>query len=106
MKPICLFAAVALLTANAGLAFAQDAPAGNASGMGDMNGMGNMGGMAMRGHGRMAACRDDMQKFCAGKQGPDRRQCMQDNKDKFSDGCKAALAARHGGANAPAGSGQ
>jgi hypothetical protein len=45
------------------------------------------------GGGRLAACRDDAQKFCSDKTGPDRRQCMQDNKDKFSDACKAALAA-------------
>ncbi len=49
------------------------------------------------GGGRMAACRDDMQKFCADKTGPDRRQCMMDNKDKLSDACKAAMAARAAG---------
>ena len=46
------------------------------------------------GGGPMAACRDDMQKFCADKTGPDRRACMQDNHDKLSDACKQALAAR------------
>ena len=44
------------------------------------------------GNGRFAACRDDAQKFCADKRGPDRRQCMQDNRDKLSDACKAAMA--------------
>lgn len=44
------------------------------------------------GRGRFAACREDAQKFCADKRGPDRRQCMQDNRDKLSDACKAAMA--------------
>jgi hypothetical protein len=47
--------------------------------------------------GGMAACRDDMQKFCADKTGPDRRACMEENKDKLSDACKAARAARAAG---------
>ena len=47
--------------------------------------------------GRMMACRDDAQKFCSDKHGPDRRACMQANKDKLSDGCKAAMAARANG---------
>ena len=59
-------------------AFAQTPPAGG----------------AMSGAGPMAACRDDMQKFCAGKMGPDRRACMEANKDKLSDACKQARAAR------------
>jgi len=46
------------------------------------------------GGGGMAACRDDAQKFCADKTGPDRRACMEANKDKLSDACKAARAAR------------
>jgi hypothetical protein len=69
----------ALLTVPAGMALAQGAPPAG---------------------GRMAACRDDMQKFCSDKTGPDRRACMQANKDKLSDGCKAARAARM---SAPAG---
>jgi hypothetical protein len=44
--------------------------------------------------GGMAACREDAQKFCADKTGPDRRTCMEANKDKLSDACKAARAAR------------
>lgn len=59
-------------------AFAQTPPAGG----------------AMAGAGRMAACRDDMQKFCADKMGPDRRACMEANKDKLSDACRQARAAR------------
>ncbi len=39
------------------------------------------------------ACSADMQKLCPDKTGPDRRQCMQDNKDKLSDGCKSAIGA-------------
>ncbi|HWU54087.1 MAG TPA: hypothetical protein VN175_01215 [Rhizomicrobium sp.] len=46
------------------------------------------------GGGGMAACREDAQKFCADKTGPDRRACMEANKDKLSDACKAARAAR------------
>lgn len=37
------------------------------------------------------ACSADMQKLCPDKTGPERRQCMQDNKDKLSDGCKSAI---------------
>ena len=47
-----------------------------------------------QGGGGMAACREDAQKFCADKTGPDRRTCMEANKDKLSDACKAARAAR------------
>ncbi len=66
--------AAALLAATAGGAFAQQPPQG--------------------GGGGMAACREDAQKFCADKTGPDRRTCMEANKDKLSDACKAARAAR------------
>ncbi len=37
-------------------------------------------------------CAADMQKLCPDKTGPDRRQCMMDNQDKLSDGCKSAMA--------------
>jgi hypothetical protein len=69
-----LIMAAALLTASASVAFAQP-PAG----------------------GGMAACREDAQKFCSDKTGPDRRACMEANKDKLSDACKAARAARANG---------
>jgi hypothetical protein len=49
------------------------------------------------GGGRMAACRDDAQKLCPDKTGPDRRACLDANKDKLSDACKAARAARANG---------
>jgi hypothetical protein len=78
-----LIAAV-LLTATAGGVFAQGAGAPPAG-----------GGMAAGGG--LAACREDAQKFCADKTGPDRRACMDTNKDKLSDACKAARAARAGG---------
>jgi hypothetical protein len=45
------------------------------------------------GGGGMAACREDAQKFCADKTGADRRACMEANKDKLSEACKAARAA-------------
>ncbi len=72
---IKMLMAAALLAATAGAAFAQTPPAG----------------------GGMAACREDAQKFCADKTGPDRRACMETNKDKLSDACKAARAARAAG---------
>jgi len=49
---------------------------------------------APQGGGGMGACREDAQKYCADKTGPDRRACMEANKDKLSDACKAARAAR------------
>ena len=70
----------ALLAAGAGTALAQ-------------NGAPPPGG----GGGRMMACRDDAQKLCPDKHGPDRRACMEINKDKLSDGCKSAMAARAAG---------
>lgn len=73
-----------LLAASAGTAFAQGAGTPPAGG-------------AMAAGGGMAACREDGQKFCADKTGPDRRACMEENKDKLSDACKAARAARAAG---------
>ena len=55
------------------------------------------GAPAGGGGGRMMACRDDAQKLCPDKHGPDRRACMEANKDKLSDGCKSAMAARANG---------
>jgi len=82
-----LLLAAAMLAGSTSMAFAQAAGSGMA---------GPPAG------GRMAAGRDDMQKYCADKTGPDRRACMQDNKDKLSDGCKAAMAApRPGGMSGP-----
>ncbi|HEY1876200.1 MAG TPA: hypothetical protein VGG66_01980 [Rhizomicrobium sp.] len=85
MKIRTMMFAAALLTAGSGLALAQNGapPAGGAGGGGG-------------GGGRMAACRDDAQKLCPDKRGPDRRACMEANKDKLSDGCKAAMAAAAG----------
>ena len=40
----------------------------------------------------MRACSDDIQKFCPDAKGPARRQCLHDNQDKLSDGCKSAIA--------------
>jgi len=69
--------AAAMLTAGATMALAQN-------------------GAPPPGAGRMAACRDDAQKLCPDKRGADRRACLETNKDKLSDGCKAAMAARAG----------
>ena len=76
---IKLIVATALLAGSA--TFAQTPPAGG----------------AMSGAGPMAACRDDMQKYCADKMGPDRRACMEANNDKRSDACKKARADRAAG---------
>lgn len=81
-----------LALASAGVAFAQ-APAG-----GPPPGGGGGRGGAMR-----AACGTDIQTLCAGKQGPEIRQCIMDNQSKLSDGCKAALANAPGRGPAPAG---
>lgn len=76
MMKLSMFVAAGLLAA--GAALAQGTPQGGGGGGGG---------------GGMAACRDDAQKFCADKTGPDRRACMEANKDKLSDACKAARAA-------------
>jgi hypothetical protein len=70
--------AAAVLAMGAGTAFAQNGPPPG-------------------GGGGMSACRDDAQKLCPDKTGPDRRACMEANKDKLSDACKAARAARASG---------
>jgi hypothetical protein len=38
------------------------------------------------------SCAADMQKLCPDKHGAERHQCMKDNADKVSDGCKTAMA--------------
>jgi hypothetical protein len=81
---ITMLMTAALLAATASTAFAQAGGTPPA-------------GAGMTAGGGMAACREDAQKFCADKTGPDRRACMEANKDKLSDACKAARAARAGG---------
>jgi Cysteine rich repeat len=46
-----------------------------------------------QGNGRLAACKDDIQKFCASEpRGQGKvRACLQSNKDKVSADCKTAL---------------
>ena len=85
MKFSNLVLASALVLGTAAAAFAQ-APAGGGR------------GAAVR-----AACGADIQASCAGKQGPEIRQCLTDNQSKLSDGCKAALANAPGRGPAPAG---
>jgi len=87
MKISTILLAGVVLTGSAGLALAQGQGAGN----------GNGGGRA-----GFAACQEDMAKYCADKQGPDRRQCMQDNMSKLSEGCKTALQSFQGRGPAPA----
>jgi hypothetical protein len=91
-------AAAALMLLGAGAAAAQDQAPG-----------GGQGGGGMRNNPAMAKVREqcaaDMTKFCADKTGRDRMQCMRDNGDKLSDGCKSARAemraARQAAAPAP-----
>lgn len=57
-----------------------------------------------RGAGLRAACGVDIQASCAGKQGPEIRQCLADNQAKLSADCKTAMAAATArGAAPPAG---
>ena len=57
-----------------------------------------------RGAGLRAACSADIQATCAGKAGPEIRQCLADNQAKLSADCKTALAAAPArGATPPAG---
>jgi hypothetical protein len=57
-----------------------------------------------RGAGLRAACSADIQASCAGKAGPEIRQCLADNQTKLSADCKTALAAAPArGAAPPAG---
>ena len=90
MKFYNLLLVSTLALASAGVALAQ-APAGSPPPGGGRGG-------AMR-----AACGTDIQTLCAGKQGPEIRQCIMDNQSKLSDGCKAALANALGRGPAPAG---
>lgn len=45
------------------------------------------------------ACKDDLAKYCAGKPhaGREARTCLDENKSKVSDACKAALDSTGGG---------
>ncbi|HEY1710194.1 MAG TPA: hypothetical protein VGG10_18130 [Rhizomicrobium sp.] len=54
----------------------------------------NARGGAGGGAGPFAVCRDDMQKYCAGKFGPDRRDCMKQNLNSFSDACRTVIQER------------
>lgn len=92
MKITSMCFASALLLASTGVGFAQ-APDNNAPASPGMS----SGAMASGG-GRMAACRDDAAKFCAGKTGADRRACLTTNMSGLSDGCKAAIAGASGAA--------
>ena len=74
MKP--LFLALLLSVGTSAVAFAQDQ------------------GPPRGGHGAfMQACGADIKTYCASAQSrDDRRACVQANKDKFSDSCKAFMA--------------
>jgi len=93
MKASNLLLASALVLGSTAIAFAQ-VPAGAPAG----GGAGGARGGAMR-----AACGNDIQTLCAGKQGPEIRQCMMDNQSKLSDSCKAAMAQGRGAGAPPPG---
>jgi multidrug efflux system membrane fusion protein len=58
------------------------------SAMAEARSRGKQRGAALR-----AACKDDMEKFCADAQGGKARgQCMREHKDQLSDACKSAVA--------------
>ena len=78
MKFINLVVVSALAVGSLGVALAQQPPAG--------------GGGGGRGAALRAACGADIQTNCAGKQGPEIRQCLNDNKAKLSADCSTALA--------------
>ena len=64
-----------------GAAFAADTPASGDTGGGGHSGF-------------REACGADLQTYCPNATSRDeRRACVQQNKDKFSDGCKAFMAA-------------
>lgn len=72
---------IAATIALSGAAFAADPPASGDSGGGGW-------------HGFREACGTDLQTYCPNAKSRDeRRACVQQNKDKFSDGCKAFMAA-------------
>jgi hypothetical protein len=78
-----------LLLGSAGIGFAQT-PDNSAQAS---PGMSSGPATAAGGGGRMAACREDANKYCSGKTGADRRECLTTNMSSLSDGCKIAMAA-------------
>ena len=82
MKIAHLLVVTALAAGSLGAAIAQPAP-----------GPGGPGGPGGRGGAMRAACGADIEAHCAGKQGPEIRQCLTDNKAKISAGCQTALSA-------------
>jgi hypothetical protein len=82
MKITNLVVVAAVAIGSLGIAIAQPAPGPGPGGPG--------GG---RGAALRAACGADIEANCAGKQGPEIRQCLTDNKAKISAGCQTALSA-------------
>ncbi len=46
------------------------------------------------GHGLKRACATEIQQYCAGQRGRERRTCLQDHMSQLSDSCKSAVQAR------------
>ena len=38
------------------------------------------------------ACKGDLEKYCPGKKGKERRSCLKENEGKLTEGCKSAIA--------------
>jgi len=85
MKIAHLVIVSTLAIGSLGIAVAQPAPT---PGPGGPNGPGGGRGAALR-----AACGADIEANCAGKQGPEIRQCLTENRAKLSAGCQTALSA-------------
>ena len=94
ISSMCFASIVLLASAGSGFAQAPDNAAPASPGA-------SSGAMTSGGGGRMAACRDDASKYCAGKTGADRRACLTTNMTSLSDGCKAAMAAASGAGTSP-----
>jgi len=46
-------------------------------------------------HGHHAACKEDAEKFCAGKKGKEKHECLKSHEAELSQACKEAMA-KHG----------
>jgi hypothetical protein len=88
MKMNSTLLAAALILSSVSVAAAQS-PTNNSSAT--SGSMSSSSSASAGGSGRMAACRDDSTKYCAGKTGADRRTCLTTNMATLSDACKSAM---------------
>lgn len=59
--------------------------------------------LADKGHHGHKACKADIEKFCAGKHGADKKACVEQNKAQFSQPCQEAMAKHEHHEGAPEG---